>query len=184
MIRGFRTPPVLLLFLGFLSCASADVIWDLNATLTDGGVATGVFTTNNAGTALESWNIQVAGGLAIHDFVSSSSSGVSTSANFGSVTTTPNPYSWPADTQEALEFADFSTNIYSVFYLGNVLTADPITLLAALDCGGGSTCGALASGSIVDPPASVPEPVSVILFGSAMLFFCDAMWRRKKNRAS
>jgi hypothetical protein len=184
MTRSFWALPALVLSLGSLNCALADIGWKLDVTFTDGAVAQGVFTTNNAGTALESWNIQVAGGAAIHDFVSESSDGVSSSTNFGSLTTTPNPWSWPADTEEALEFADFGTNIDSVFYLGNLLTGDPINLVGALDCGGSSTCGLLQSGSIVDPPAATPEPASVVLFGSVAIVACLAIRRRTKNLAA
>jgi hypothetical protein len=173
--------PVLWLFVSLSYYASADTDWLLNATFSDGAVAKGVFATNSAGTALQSWNISVTGGLAVHDFVSASSNGVSTSTNFGQVTTVRNPFSWPAGTVEALEFADFGENAYSVFYLGEKLTGDPITIVGALACGASSSCGTFTSGSIVDPPLSaVPEPVSIILLGSGVVFISLAMRRRGK----
>lgn len=183
MRKALRLLPASLLFIGLSHYALADTDWSLNAKFSDGAVASGVFITNTAGTALESWNISVTGGLAVHDFVSSSSNGVSTSNNFGQVTTVRNPISWPAGTVEALEFADFGENVYSVFYLGETLTADPITIVGALDCGPNSSCGTFTSGSIVDPPLSaVPEPVSIILLASSAIFVSLAMRRRAKNR--
>jgi hypothetical protein len=169
--------------MGLSHYALADTDWSLNATFSDGAVAKGVFVTNNAGTALQSWNISVTGGLAVHDFASASSNGVSTSNNFGQVTTVRNPISWPTGTVEALEFADFGDNAYSVFYLGEVLTGDPITIVGALDCGANSSCGTFTRGSIADPPLSaVPEPVSIILLGSGVVFVSFAMRRRAKQR--
>jgi hypothetical protein len=177
-----RILPVLLMSLGVSNYALADTDWSLNVMLSDGAVAKGTFVTNDAGTELESWNIQVTGGLAAHDFISESSDGVSTSNDFGQVTTIPNPISWLTGTAEALEFADFGENAYSVFFLGDILTGDPISIVGALDCGDSSSCGTFKSGSIVDPPvSSAPEPISVILLGSAIVFVSFVMrWRAKK----
>jgi hypothetical protein len=177
--KTLRILPALLLFVGFSRLATADTDWSLNVTFSDGGVAKGVFVTNNAGTGLESWNISVTGGLAAHDFISASSNGVSSSNDFGQVTTVNNPISWPTGTVEALEFADFGENAYSVFYLGNVLAHDPITIAGALDCGASSSCGTFTSGSIVDPPPpAVPEPVSIVLLGTVIVGVSFAMRRR------
>jgi hypothetical protein len=183
--KTLRILPALLLFTGFSRQALADTDWSMNVTFSDGAVASGVFVTNNAGTALESWNIGVTGGLAAHDFVSASSDGVSTSDDFGQVTTIPYPISWLTGTSEALAFADFGENAYSVFFLGNVLAQDPITIVGALDCGANSGCGLFASGSIVDPPPPVvPEPVSIILLGSVIVFVSFAMRRRAGKLAA
>jgi hypothetical protein len=185
MRKTLKTLPALALALGLSNYAFADTDWSLNVTFTDGGAANGTFITNSAGTVLESWNIQVTGGLAVHDFVSQSSNGVSTSDNFGQVTTVRNPFSWPTGTVEALEFADFGENAYSVFYLGNVLSGDPITIIGALDCGASSSCGTFNSGSIVDPPLpSVPEPVSIVLLGSMIVFVSFMMRRRARKLTS
>ncbi len=175
--------PALLLFVGLSHVALADTDWSLNVKFSDGAVAQGVFITDSAGTALESWNISVTGGLAVHDFISASSNGVSTSDDFGQLVTIPNPISWLTGTAEALEFADFGDNTYSVFFLGNVLEHDPITIVGALDCGASSGCGLFTSGSIADPPLpAVPEPVSIILLGSGIVFISFVMRRRGKKR--
>jgi hypothetical protein len=180
-----RTIPALLLFGGLSHYALADTDWKLDVKFSDGAVARGTFITNDAGTVLESWKIHVKKGLDVHDFVSKSKNGISTSDDFGEVTTFSNPISWPQGTVEALEFADFGTGEYSVFYLGNLLTGDPISIIGALDCGGGSTCGTFVKGSIVDPPLpSVPEPVSIILLGSAVVAISFAIRRRSGKRAA
>jgi hypothetical protein len=171
------------LALGLCSFASADVDWSLKIKFRDGAVARGTFITNNAGTELESWKIHVIKGLKDHDFLSKSKDGASTSDDFGALTTIPNPISWPGGTVEALEFADFASGEYSVFYLGDLLTGDPIDIIGALDCGKDSSCGVFKAGSIVDPPlpSSVPEPVSIILLGSGVVFVSLAIRRRSKK---
>lgn len=185
MRKTIRIMPALLLLTGLSSHALADVDWSLDVKFSDGAVAKGTFITNDAGTMLESWKIHVRKGLGVHDFVSKSKHGLSTPDDFGEVTTIPNPISWPAGTVEALEFADFGTGEYSVFYLGDLLTGDPISIIGALDCGGGSSCGTFASGSIVDPPPpGVPEPVSIILLGSVIVFVSFAMRRRERKLAA
>jgi hypothetical protein len=175
--------PALSLALGLCSYASADVDWSLKVEFSDGAIARGTFITNDVGTELESWKIHVNKGLKAHDFLSKSKDGDSTSDDFGELTTVPNPVSWPSGTVEALEFADFGTGEYSVFYLGDLLTGDPISIIGAIDCGRGSTCGVYKSGSIVDPPAdlpAVPEPLSIILLGSGVVFVSLAMRRRAR----
>jgi hypothetical protein len=182
MRRILKMLPALSLALGVCSHASADVDWSLKIKFSDGAVARGTFFTNDAGTELESWKIHVRKGLEAHDFVSKSKDGISTSDDFGELTTIPNPISWPGGTVEALEFADFGTGEYSVFYLGDLLTGDSINIIGALDCGNGSGCGVFKSGSIVDPPLpSVPEPVSIFLLGSGVVFASLAMRRRGKK---
>jgi hypothetical protein len=183
LTRIMNILPALTLALGLCSHASADVDWSLKVKFSDGAIARGTFITNDAGTELESWKIHVRKGLEAHDFVSKSKNGVSTSDDFGELATIPNPISWPSGTVEAVEFADFGSGEYSVFYLGDLLTGDPINIIGALDCGKGSSCGVYKSGSIVDPPLplpSVPEPVSIILLGSGVVFFSLAMRRRAK----
>jgi hypothetical protein len=174
--------PALSLALGLCSYASADVDWSLKVKFSDGAVAKGTFITNDAGTALESWKIHVIKGLKDHDFHSKSKDGISTSDDFGELTMIPNPISWPDGAVEALEFADFGSGEYSVFYLGDLLKGDPINIIGAIDCGRGSSCGVYKAGSIVDPPlpSSVPEPVSFILVGSGVVFISLAMRRRAK----
>jgi hypothetical protein len=183
VIKTIKIFPALLLFTGLSHHALADTDWSMDVKFSDGAVAKGVFVTNNAGTALESWNISVTGGLAVHDFVSASSNGVSTSDDFGQVTMIPNLISWLTGTDEALEFGDFGENAYSVFFLGDVLAHDPATIVGALDCGDGFNCGVFKSGSIVDPPLpAVPEPLSIILLGSVIVFASFVMRRRGKKR--
>jgi hypothetical protein len=183
-MRIMKIVPALSLALGLCSYASADVDWSLRIKFSDGAIAKGIFTTNDAGTELESWKIHVNKGLKAHDFLSKSKDGISTSEDFGELTTIPNPVSWPSGTVEALEFADFGSGEYSIFYLGELLKSDPITIIGALDCGKGSPCGVYKSGSILDPPlplsSSAPEPVSIILLGSGVVFVSLAMRRRAK----
>ena len=209
--------PALLLVLGFSRQASADVDWSLEVKFSDGAIARGTFITNDAGTELESWNVHVRKGLEAHDFVSKSTDGDSASDDFGELTTIPNPTTWPTGTAEALEFGDFGSGAYSIFYLGALLTGEvrigddgqgddsqgddsqgddggedghPVTIIGALDCGKGSSCGVFKMGSILDPPlpdpplplAAAPEPISIILVGSAVVFISDAMRRRAKKR--
>jgi hypothetical protein len=183
LIKTLKMLPALLLFTGLSHHALADTDWSMDVRFSDGAVAKGVFVTNSAGTALESWDISVTGGLTVHDFVSASSNGVSTSNDFGQLVTIPNPISWLTGTAEALEFADFGENAYSVFFLGNTLEHDPINIVGALDCGASSGCGLFTSGSIVDPPLpSVPEPLSIILLGSVIVLVSFVMRSRRKKR--
>ena|SRR5215469_14171133 len=181
MIKIVKILPALSLFLGFSSQASADVDWSLKVKFSDGAIARGAFITNDAGTELESWKVHVRKGLEAHDFVSNSKTGIPTSDDFGELTLTP--ISWPTGPVEALEFGDFGSGAYSIFYLGDLLTGDvwtrddsqgddrqgddsqrddggkdghPITIIGALDCGKGSNCGVFKIGSISDPP--LPDP--------------------------
>jgi hypothetical protein len=209
MMKIVKMLPALSLVLGLSSQLWADVDWSLKVKFSDGAIARGTFITNDAGTELESWNIHVRKGLEAHDFVDKSKDGVSTSDDFGEMTLTP--VSWPTGTVEALEFGDFGSGAYSIFYLGDLLagqarTGDhgqgddsqgneggedghPITIIGALDCGKGSSCGVFKMGSIIDPPlpdpplplAVVTEPISIILLGSVVVFISDAMRRRAKN---
>jgi hypothetical protein len=213
MIKIVKMLPALALVFGFSSQASADVDWSLTVKFSDGAIARGTFITNDAGTALESWKVHVRKGLEAHDFVSKSTDGVSTPDDFGELTLTP--ISWPTGTVEALEFGDFGSGAYSIFYLGNLLTGEartgdevqgdnsqgdngqgdnsgedghPVKIIGAIDCGKGD-CGALQTGSIIDPPLPdppldpAPEPISIILLGSVVVFISGgAMRRRAKNR--
>ena len=207
MVKIVKMLPALLLVFGFSRQASADVDWSLKVKFSDGAIARGTFITNDAGTESESWNVHVRKGLEAHDFVSKSTDGDSTSDDFGELTTIPNPIAWPTGTVEALEFGDFGSGAYSIFYLGDLLAGEvrtgevrtgdngegdggegdghPITIIGALDCGNDSSCGVFKKGSIVDPPlplAAAPEPISIILLGSAVVFISDAMRRRAKKR--
>ena len=197
MVKIVKMLPALLLVLGFSRQASADVDWSLKVKFSDGAIARGTFITNDAGTESESWNVHVRKGLEAHDFVSKSTDGDSTSDDFAELTTIPNPIAWPTGTVEALEFGDFGSGAYSIFYLGDLLAGEvrtgddgegdghPITIIGALDCGNDSSCGVFKKGSIVDPPlplAAAPEPISIILLGSAVVFISDAMRRRAKKR--
>lgn len=59
------------LLLGFGNHALAGVIWNLNATFTDGMTASGVFVTDDS-MDFTSWDVFFAGGTLAHDFESSS----------------------------------------------------------------------------------------------------------------
>ena len=210
MMKIVKMLPVLSLVLGLSSQASADVDWSLKVKFSDGAIARGTFITNDAGTELESWNVHVRKGLEAHDFVDKSKDGVSTSGDFGELTLTP--MSWPTGTVEALEFGDFGSGAYSIFYLGDLLTGQArtgdddqgdddqgdgedrhaITIIGALDCGKGSTCGVYKMGSIIDPPlpdpplplAAAPETTSIVLLGSVVVFISEVIRRRAKNRGA
>lgn len=182
MTKIVKMLPVFSLVLGFSSQASADVDWSLMVKFSDGAIAKGTFITNDAGNELESWKVHVRKGLEAHDFVSKSEDGNSDSKSddFGLLTTIPNP-SWPRGAVESLEFGDFDAG-YAIFYLGDLPTGDPITIIGALDCG--KDCGVFQMGSIIDPPLPldpVPEPISIILLGSGAVFFSLAMRRRWKK---
>jgi hypothetical protein len=174
--------PPSLLFIGLSHYALADTDWSLNAKFSDGAMARGAFVTNSAGTALLS-GYQRDRRTCRSDYVSASSNGVSTSNNFGPVTTVRNPISWPTGTVESLEFADFGDKRLFRLYLGEILTRDPITIVGALDCGPIPAVEhslVTSSGSIVDPRLSAAkEMVSIILSGSGVVFVSLAMRRRQ-----
>src|ERR1035438_8847497 len=71
LIMPWKMLALAVLLLGFGNHALAGVIWNLNATFTDGMTASGVFVTDDS-MDFTSWDVFFAGGTLAHDFESSS----------------------------------------------------------------------------------------------------------------
>ena|ERR1700722_2276588 len=158
---------------GFTTCASANTIWDLNATFSYNSLsnlATGNFQLNSS-LAVVNWDIAVTGTNTAADNVYNPSD------------------SFPVfpDLQH-LDFYDFGTNQYINLKLQSPFTnaGGSINLLfgngngadddATTACAG---CGTLVSGKVT---AVTPEPASIALVGGAGLLGL-AVLRRKRRAA-
>jgi hypothetical protein len=137
-----------LLFAGFATCASADLTWTLeNVTFNNGADVTGSFTTNDAVTAIDSFAITITGpgSFPVVGMVDSYLPGVIGIFSAG--------------------FAD-----YVDLYLDSDMTGagGVIPIDSGYICPG---CGTLLTGPgpEVDGVAVVPEPSSLLLFGSGLL---------------
>ena len=158
--------------LSFAALASADTIWNVNATFAYNNLtnaATGSFTLDPS-LNLVSWNIAVAGTNAAADNTYNSGDSI---AIFPDLTD--------------LDFYDGSTNQYIDLYLASPLSnaGGTINLLygdgglsnnATIVCDG---CGTLISGSVSTTSAAVPEPSSIALL--AMTGLAGIPLRRRKK---
>jgi hypothetical protein len=160
---------------GFATYASADTIWDLDATFSIhslSNTATGTFELNSS-LDLVTWNVDVTGSNTEADNVYNPGDSISV---------------FPDTTH--LDFYDGGTNQYIDLYLAKPLSnaGGTIKLLygnggqddnAAIVCAG---CGTLVSGIIVGE-AVTPEPSFIGLLGGAG-FLGLALLRRKRVLAS
>jgi len=173
---------VLALLVGFATCASADVIWNINATFTDGLTAVGTFTTSggsgSTGPTFDSWDVTFSGGTLAHDFVDTN-----TSAPPGAILTEiPGGAPEPVGTVEELGFAKepgFDPNVD--FYLGTYITdaGGTMDLLGAFSCDG--TCYVLSPDSTNTLASATPEPSAIVLLGTVACIMGAAFRRRKRT---
>jgi len=178
-----RALTVLTLLIGFGSCASAGILWTLNATFSDGLTATGTFTTTGGSSSTNptfvSWNVTFAGGTLAHDFVDSSA----TSPQGAIFTQIPGfPGTNPAQLEELGFGNEPGFDPYVDFYLGSYLTdaGGTMALWGAFSCDG--TCYGLAANPQVPnslSAAAVPEPSAIILLGTFACILGTAFRRRK-----
>ncbi len=174
---------LLALFVGFATCASADVVWNLNATFADGLTATGTFTTTGGSSSVNptfvSWDVTFAGGTLAHDFVDSS-----TTAPPGAILTEiPGGAPEPAGTVEELGFANEpGFDPYVDFYLSTYITdaGGSMTMVGAQSCDG--TCYGLNPDHPHTLASQTPEPSAIVLFGTVTCILGAAFRRRKRTK--
>ncbi|HEV3330971.1 MAG TPA: hypothetical protein VG096_08330 [Bryobacteraceae bacterium] len=163
MSKTFSGALLLILAVAAVS-ASAQTTFTVNVTFSDGDTLSGTFTSTSPYTSNPtSWNVQVTGPTAGHDFSSSTGSGaaiVQTPAN-------PAGCGGVSDAQE-LTFASPGFTVYSTLCLSTALSSTGATLDLpnTLDCDG--TCGTATAGSIsanVAPTFIKAFDVNVITVG-------------------
>jgi hypothetical protein len=167
---------------GFCTCASADVLWTLDVTFTDGLTGVGTFVTTGGSGAVAptfvSWDVTFAGGTAEHDFIDSSTGTGTMGVEFP-----PNIF-WPTDTEEELSFAAPGFTPYVDFYLATPLTEAGGSILfegvGADSCDG--TCYTLNPDHPETLVGLVPEPGAVFLLGTIVISVALAMRRQKAAR--
>src|SRR5580704_12986914 len=160
----------------FTTCASANTIWDLDATFSYNSLsnlATGNFQLNPS-LAVINWNIAVTGTNTAANDVYNPSDSISV---------------FPDLTH--LDFYDFNTNRYINLKLQSPFTNAGGTINLLFGNGNGADddattvcagCGTLVSGKVVGT-AATPEPASIALVGRAGLLGL-ALLRRKRRIAS
>jgi hypothetical protein len=176
-----RTLQIAILLIGLGTYARAD-IFDLNVLFQDGAQAVGTFTTDPTDTSILTWNFSITGSTLAPSNNFSTSNVTSGGANLY-----PSNIFAPPGTAVILAFYSAGFLSYADFYLGSDLSAGgSIPLTGALDCGDGTTCGVLATGSTITDESSAgtsstPEPSAIILFGSVVGIFGATQFRRRKR---
>lgn len=172
MNLGAKLLAAALFFAGFVTYASADTTWTLDATFTYDGMtntATGTFTVNSGLSAITSWDITV--------------TGTNTLADDTYTSAPPDIVEFPDTTH--IDFYDGNTNQYIDLYLASPLSnaGGTINLLAGDDgettnstvvCAG---CGVLDEGTL----SSAPEPLSLLLFGTGLVAIMGIVRRKVSN---
>jgi hypothetical protein len=158
------------LIAGFTTCASANTIWDLNATFSYNGLsnlATGNFQLNSS-LAVVNWDIAVTGTNTPANDVYNPSDSIPVFPNL-----------------THLDFYDFNTTQYINLKLASPFTqaGGSINLLfgngngadddATTVCAG---CGTLVSGKV--STIATPEPASIAVIGGAGLLGLALLWRK------
>src|ERR1039457_4193919 len=139
-IMPWKMLALAVLLLGFGNHALAGVIWNLNATFTDGMTASGVFVTDDS-MDFTSWDVFFAGGTLAHDFESSSAT-----LPPGAIgVEIPGFPTFPDQVEELFFAKEPGFDPHVDFYLGSLLTdaGGAIPLVGAFSCDG--TCYELNS---------------------------------------
>jgi hypothetical protein len=149
-------------FAGFATYASADTVWNVNATFFRPGegtnTVTGSFTVNSALSGLVAWNLDVTGTSltgANYDYTGPAGNSTLYSFTNSEITLGSNPF---VEYMELVFDSPLPTNAAN----GTTINLDSSSYV----CPG---CGTLVSGSITAGPFTpVPEPSSMLLFGSGL----------------
>jgi hypothetical protein len=163
MNHKVRLVCILGLLVGSSTCALADIRWDLtNVKFSNGDIATGFFTTNTALNAINSFNIVVSGPALAYDFTAVKAAGsyLPTHVGFGD--------------------QPFTSYIDLVFASPMTSSGATVALASGLLCAPSAHCASLNSGAtLVDPPAAVPEPASILLLSTVVAFWGIKLRRRR-----
>jgi hypothetical protein len=180
LIMPWKMLALAVLLLGFGNHALAGVIWNLNATFTDGMTASGVFVTDDS-MDFTSWDVFFAGGTLAHDFESSSAT-----LPPGAIgVEIPGFPTFPDQVEELFFAKEPGFDPYVDFYLGSLLTdaGGAIPLVGAFSCDG--TCYELNSNdSNTLVGTAVPEPSTIVLTVPILGLLFGALRRRQIHARS